>query len=182
VRSRLTTLLMAFGIALLSGCATTATRKPGDADSQILTADTILKPAPPIEPVDGASGISVSPSATANRPPPKPEYDMGTGKFFVKQPAAPSGSKGAGGVTFNFENQPIQAVVKAILGDMLEENYTIAPNVAGNVTYSTSRPIPREDSMSVLEMLLSWTGNALVHENNRYVVLRARADCDPDRC
>ncbi|MEO7431332.1 MAG: type II secretion system secretin GspD [Dokdonella sp.] len=174
MRSRLTTLLMAFGIALLSGCATNVPKDSNGPESQILTADTILKPAPPIEPTDGASGISVSPNATANRPPPKPEYNLGTGKFFTKQADARGGGKGEGQVTFNFENQPVQAVVKAILGDMLGENYTIAPNVAGNVTYSTSRPIRREDAMSVLEMLLSWTNNALVHEGNRYTVLASK--------
>ncbi|MEO7324573.1 MAG: type II secretion system secretin GspD [Dokdonella sp.] len=165
---------MAFGIALLAGCATPATKDTRAPDSDILTADTILKPAPPIETHDGLSGISVSPNASAHRPAPKPEIETGTGKFFKQQPAAATASGGEGQVTFNFENQPIQAVVKAILGDMLEENYTIAPNVGGNVTYSTSRPIRREDAMPVLEMLLSWTGNALVREGGRYTVLQSK--------
>ena len=46
-------------------------------------------------------------------------------------------------------------MVKAILGDLLQENYTIAPNVGGNVTFSTSKPIRRSEAMPVLEMLLS---------------------------
>ncbi|MEO5625644.1 MAG: type II secretion system secretin GspD [Dokdonella sp.] len=175
MRSRLTTLFMALGIALLAGCATPATKDARAPDSDILTADTILKPARPIQTDDGASGISVSPNANSHRPPPKPEIETGTGRFFKQQPAAPTASGGGEGqVTFNFENQPIQAVVKAILGDMLEENYTIAPNVGGNVTYSTSRPIRREDAMPVLEMLLSWTGNALVREGGRYTVLQSK--------
>jgi general secretion pathway protein D len=169
----LTTLLIAFGIALLAGCATPATKEAHAPDSDILTADTILKPAPPIQADDGASGISVSPNATAHRPPPKPEIQAGTAQFFKPQ-SVPQSTAGEGQVTFNFENQPIQAVVKAILGDMLQENYTIAPNVGGNVTYSTSRPIRREDAMPVLEMLLSWTGNALVREGGRYTVLQAK--------
>ncbi len=173
MRSRLTTLLMAFGIALLAGCATPAQKEKRAENSDILTADTILKPAAPIAVENGASGISISPETKSNRPPPKPEIEMGTGKFFNVQPQA-KGSSGEGQVTFNFENQPIQAVVKAILGDMLQENYTIAPNVGGNVTYSTSRPIRREDAMPVLEMLLSWTGNALVREGGRYTVLQAK--------
>ncbi|GAA0714277.1 type II secretion system secretin GspD [Dokdonella soli] len=173
MRSRLTTLLIACGLALLAGCAAPATKEKRAESSDILTADTILKPAPPTLPTEGATGISVSPQTNANRPPPKPELEVGTGKFFNPQPAAKNVG-GEGQVTFNFENQPIQAVVKAILGDMLQENYTIAPNVGGNVTYSTSRPIRREDAMPVLEMLLSWTGNALVHEGGRYTVLQAK--------
>lgn len=173
MRSKLTYLLFGCAIALLAGCATQAARTDRADDSGVLTADTILKPSapPPVE--EPVSGISIAPEALANRPPPKPEIDVGTGKFFRQQPA-PRASGGEGQVTFNFENQPIQAVVKAILGDMLQENYTIAPNVGGNVTYSTARPIRREDALPVLEMLLSWTGNALVREGNRYTVLQSK--------
>ena len=172
MRSRLTTLLMVCGIALLTGCATTPAALKQPANSDILTADTVLKPAP-VTPPSEVDSIAISPDKNVNRPPPKPEIEVGTGKFFTVQPAAKS-SGGEGQVTFNFENQPIQAVVKAILGDMLLENYTIAPNVGGNVTYSTARPIRREDAMPVLEMLLSWTGNALVREGGRYTVLQAK--------
>lgn len=173
MRSKPTILLTTLGIALLAGCAAPAPKQEKSENSDILTADTILKSAPPTTSDSSVSGISISPETKSNRPPPKPEIDMGTGKFFKPQPAAKSAS-GEGQVTFNFENQPIQAVVKAILGDMLQENYTIAPNVGGNVTYSTSRPIRREDAMEVLEMLLGWTGNALVREGGRYTVMQAK--------
>jgi general secretion pathway protein D len=168
----LTTLLLSLGLVLLTGCASPGVKAPAR-DADILTADTILKPATPIATDDGASGISISPRTDANRPPPKPEIEVGTAKFYTPQPTSSRGG-GEGQVTFNFENQPVQAVVKAILGDMLEENYTIAPNVGGNVTYSTSKPIRREDAMPVLEMLLSWTGNALVRDGNRYMVLQSK--------
>lgn len=173
MRSKLTYLLFGCAIALLAGCATQATKTDRADDSGVLTADTILKPSAPPPTEESVSGISIAPETLANRPPPKPEIAVGTGKFFKQQPA-PRASGGEGQVTFNFENQPIQAVVKAILGDMLQENYTIAPNVGGNVTYSTARPIRREDALPVLEMLLSWTGNALVREGNRYTVLQSK--------
>lgn len=174
MRSKLSTLLLSLALALLVGCAPAKQSVRANADSgDILTADSILK-GPPKTTVDQpVEGIAISPEAKADRAPPKPEIDLGTAKFYKNQPL-PKANSGEGQVTFNFENQPIQAVVKAILGDMLQENYTIAPNVGGNVTYSTSRPIRREDAMPVLEMLLSWTGNALVHEGNRYTVLPSR--------
>ena len=172
MRSRLTTFLLSLGFVLLAGCASPGVKAPAR-DSDVLTADTILKPAAPIAIEDGASGISISPKTDANRAPPKPEIEVGTANFYKPQ-ATPSHGGGEGQVTFNFENQPVQAVVKAILGDMLQENYTIAPNVGGNVTYSTSKPIRREDAMPVLEMLLSWTGNALVRDGNRYTVLQSK--------
>ena len=174
MHSKFTTLLLSLALALLVGCTPTKQSVRADADhDDILTADSILR-GPPQTTIDQpVEGIAISPEAKADRAPPKPEIELGTAKFYKNQPL-PKASGGAGQVTFNFENQPIQAVVKAILGDMLQENYTIAPNVGGNVTYSTSRPIRREDAMPVLEMLLSWTGNALVHEGNRYTVLPSR--------
>jgi general secretion pathway protein D len=173
VRSRLSTLLMVCGLVLLAGCATPATKPAARISDTILTPDTILKPAPPIKPESEEEGIKISSDINGNKPPPKPEIEVGTAKFYKAQPAAKNTS-GEGQVTFNFENQPIQAVVKAILGDMLQENYTIAPSVGGNVTYSTARPIRRQDAMPVLEMLLSWTGNALVLEGGRYTVLQRK--------
>jgi len=174
VRFKLTPLLIACGVALLAGCATPAKKGEGQPEnSDILTAETILKPVPPLKSDDTVKGINLSADLKAKQPVPKPEIEVGTSKFFTQQPALKA-SGGEGQVTFNFENQPIQAVVKAILGDMLQENYTIAPNVGGNVTYSTSKPIRREDALPVLEMLLSWTGNALVREGSRYTVLQSK--------
>src|SRR6185312_7646524 len=86
---------------------------------------------------------------------------------------APVNDRGVpeGQITFNFENQPIQAVVQAILGSLLHENYTIAPNVTGNVTFSTAKPITAEQAMPILQMLLGWTNNALVFKEGRYAVV-----------
>lgn len=65
-------------------------------------------------------------------------------------------------------------MVKAILGDLLHENYSIVPGVQGNVSFSTSQPVTSEQALPILETLLSWTGNALVRSNGRYVVLPAK--------
>ncbi|RDS83213.1 type II secretion system secretin GspD [Dyella psychrodurans] len=81
------------------------------------------------------------------------------------------GAAGSGAVTFNFENQPVQAVVKAILGDLLQQNYTIVPGVQGNISFSTSEPVDSSQAIPILETLLSWTHNALIKTNGRYVVM-----------
>jgi general secretion pathway protein D len=104
----------------------------------------------------------------------KAELEPGTGSFVNEQAAKqPAGAAVAeeGQITFNFENQPIQAVVQAILGSLLKENYTIAPTVTGNVTFSTAKPITSAQAMPILEMLLSWTNNTLVVKEGRYEVV-----------
>ena len=76
-------------------------------------------------------------------------------------------------MTFNWENVPLQEVVKSILGDLMQENYVIAPGVQGMVTFSTSRPINASQALGVLEMLLSWNNAALVYKDGiRNLLLR----------
>ncbi len=179
--SQLITLLVVSCLALVAGCATgdpfnrrgnTPTTPSGP-----LTANNAALPTAPLPPPDeDAVRMNASSGDDVAVEKPKPEIKTGTGKFINERAAsAPRpGGGGSGDVSFNFENQPIQAVVKAILGEMLQENYIIAPNVGGNVTFSTSRPIRADQAMSVLETLLSWTGNTLVYENGRYTVLQLK--------
>jgi general secretion pathway protein D len=102
-----------------------------------------------------------------------PKISQGSGEFI--RPSALStprpAAAGNGAVTFNFENQPVQAVVKAILGDLLKQNYTIVPGVQGNISFSTSEPVDSSQALPILETLLSWTHNALVKRGGGYVVL-----------
>jgi general secretion pathway protein D len=97
----------------------------------------------------------------------------GTGQFVRPTPLSTPrpAAAGSGAVTFNFENQPVQAVVKAILGDLLQQNYTIVPGVEGNISFSTSEPVDSSQAMPILETLLSWTHNTLIKTDGRYVVM-----------
>ncbi|MEO8808731.1 MAG: type II secretion system secretin GspD [Rhodanobacter sp.] len=110
---------------------------------------------------------------SATPAPPQATISEGSGQFVrpssMVTPRKPASGKNA--VTFNFENQPVQAVVKAILGDLLKQNYTIVPGVEGNISFSTSEPVDQEQALPILETLLSWTHNALVRRAGSYVVL-----------
>lgn len=103
-----------------------------------------------------------------------PETHYGTGVFVNvegTQGKQRGGTNQGGTITFNFDNQPVQAAVKAILGDVLHANYAISPNVKGTVTFATSQPVSRDEVLPILQMLLSWTGNALVQRNGGYLVV-----------
>ncbi len=110
---------------------------------------------------------------SATPPPLQSTISEGSGQF-VRPTAMVTPRRTASGtnaVTFNFENQPVQAVVKAILGDLLKQNYTIVPGVEGNISFSTSEPVDQEQALPILETLLSWTHNALVRRAGGYVVV-----------
>lgn len=94
---------------------------------------------------------------------------------FVRPPATPAASAepAVGDIVFNFTNQPIQAVVNSVMGDLLHESYTIAEGVKGDVSFSTSKPVDKKQALSILETLLSWTDNAMIRQGNRYMILPA---------
>jgi general secretion pathway protein D len=76
-----------------------------------------------------------------------------------------------GEIVLNFEAESIQSVVHTILGEVLQETFVIAPGVGGEVTFSTSKPVTREQLMPILELLLRWNGATMVYTEGRYHVL-----------
>ncbi|WP_434136280.1 type II secretion system secretin GspD [Pseudomonas luteola] len=118
-----------------------------------------------------------SSSETGDNPrtPARSQIIRGDNRFINSRvtPAAKPSAAPDGGVVFNFNNQPIRAVINSILGDLLQVNYTIAQDVKGEVTFSTSKPVAKTEALSILETLLSWTNNALVREGDRYMVVPA---------
>jgi general secretion pathway protein D len=130
-------------------------------------------PAPTTVIVDGVpvTGAPVAPAST--RPP--PQVRIGTGQVIDTRAASvpAPGASGAGEATFNFEGESLHAVVKAILGDLLQQNYVIAPGVQGTVTLATPRPVDAAQALSLLEMVLGWNNARLVWADGRYNVVPA---------
>jgi general secretion pathway protein D len=162
--------LVTLMVSLLAGCSDMSFRKH---DEPMLD-NTPPAPAPKISTVDDEKPIKIKTSESNKVA--EAKIEKGTGHLVNEEaarlpPPNAVATTGEGQISFNFENTPIQAVAQNILGALLRENYTIAPNVTGNVTFSTSRPITPEQAMPILEMLLSWTNNALVRKEGRYEVL-----------
>ena len=106
-----------------------------------------------------------------------PRITTGTGRVIDERIAAapPPNLGSTGEATFNFEGESLHAVVKAILGDLLQQNYVIAPNVQGTVTLATPRPVSPAQAMSLLEMVLGWNNARLIWSDGRYNVVPADA-------
>lgn len=175
MRLRLSSLFPALLLAGLAGCTGPGLR-PDDPIAKELAATQAQSKRPPSSTVDEEKPIRIR-KEDKSAAPPATQIVSGSGHF-IDEDAARKAAPGEGAqppaegqITFNFENQPIQAVVQAILGALLKENYTIAPNVTGNVTFATARPITTEQALPILEMLLSWTNNALIRKDGRYEVL-----------
>jgi general secretion pathway protein D len=130
-------------------------------------------------PVVNESGTASSASTAQTIAPAKRQIIRGNQSFVRTPPAAaPVASTGqragdSADIVFNFTDQPIEAVINSVMGDLLHENYSIAQGVKGNVSFSTSQPVNKQQALSVLETLLSWTDNAMIRQGNRYVILPA---------
>lgn len=143
----------------LSGCASTPlpeiARNPDLGVLPVLASDTgdapIIGPRRVAEPdLQPGTGRVIDESLAAQSPPPLPE---------------------GGEATFNFEGESLHAVVKAVLGDLLQQNYVIAPTVQGTVTLATPRPVGPAQALALLEMVLGWNNARLVWSNGQYAIL-----------
>ena len=93
---------------------------------------------------------------------------------FINEDAAKRKSSAVsedGEIVLNFEGESLQSVVHTILGEVLQETFVIGPGVSGQVTFSTSKPVSRDQLMPILELLLRWNGAAMVYTEGRYHIL-----------
>jgi general secretion pathway protein D len=162
--------LFALGATLcVSGCAQAPFHDQAALQREAL--EGVGKPVPAPLPTSEPALSSVADNTDKN------ELIEGSGQFVRSVVPAKSRvfSTSAGDkVNFQFEDQPIQAAVQVILGDLLKMPFTIAPGVDGRVTFSTAAPVDQVQALPILEMLLGWTDNALVRKDSGYVVLPAK--------
>ncbi len=123
----------------------------------------------------GVTGIRKDVLEELGRDGPKPVIRRGSGAP-INQAAAsapPPSLTSSGQASFNFEGESLHAVVKAILGDMLGQSYSIAPGVQGTVTVATQRPVGAAGALSLLEGVLAQNNARMVYSDGRYNIVTA---------
>lgn len=154
--------------AILTSCANISSRTPLDddlIDRGFAGASKSLPQAP-----------TIAPPATSVPLPERQQLLKGSGRFVGAAPLRSTVRKVDDAdkkVAFSFSGQPIVAVINTILGDMLHQDFSIAQGVTGEVSFSTAKPIEKSQALPILEMLLSWTNNALIRQDGRYLVVPA---------
>ncbi|MDP5293444.1 type II secretion system secretin GspD [Oceanimonas sp. CHS3-5] len=116
------------------------------------------------------ASLTPAPAAT---PATRAEIYRGSGNFMRLGQAEQTAAPAPGDVTLNFQGSDIAEVVKTILGDILQLNYSLDERVRGQVYLQTNRPIRQDDLLPTLESLLQTHGAALVHSNGLFNVVPA---------
>ena len=86
-------------------------------------------------------------------------------------PSPPLPPPAAGPVVLNFEGADLREVIRNVLGDILNQPYTIDPNVGGQVTIRTTAGIARDALPATLETLLRMNGATMIYEGNLWKVV-----------
>lgn len=150
-------LVAGIGLALLAGCS---------ARPVVPVMERAQGPAPTIE---RGQDAEQEVAATASRAMLAP----GTGEL-INREAATFGTRATpveDGVMLNFEGESVHALVQTILGEMLQQNYVIAPGVSGSVTLATPRPVSQEQAFALMEAALAWNGARVLWTDGRYMVV-----------
>ena len=156
-------LITTASLILIAGCATAPVpemRRDADLSRTTGVAGTVASPQEDVVLDDGDAGM-------------RPVIRRGT-KRAIQAPAAPALSgpvRGRGNTSLIFQDEPIQSLVAVILGDMLGQNYVIAPGVTGTVNINTPRPVTQAEALRLLESVLGWNNARLIWADGRYNIV-----------
>jgi len=165
-RSLCQSAVAAFLSMLLAGCASMPPPTVSRAQQRPATTAT-----------PGQAGIQAEPLEAEDEGP-RAQIRRGSGQVINQGVAAvspPNLGGSSGEASFNFEGEPLHAVVKAILGDMLGQNYTIAPGVQGTVTLATPRTVSPAQAYVLLERALADNNARMVYSGGMYQIVPADA-------
>jgi len=80
--------------------------------------------------------------------------------------AAPAPQKGM--VTLNFDDADVFTIIQTIFGNVLRANYVVDPRIKGRVTFRAVAPVPIENVLPLMEVILRLNGIGVVDESGLY--------------
>jgi len=152
-------------VTLLAGCVRPSAPPP-------------LVPLAPVAPGTGQASPLENGSIGSTTSVGRAQVSYGTGAAAAAVAAPASDSSAASstnstgeGATLNFADADIRTVVAEILGGILHVNYTIDPAVHGTATLHSSVPIPSDQLIPTLQVLLAQSGATLLNNGALYRVV-----------
>ncbi|HYA12074.1 MAG TPA: hypothetical protein VEF37_03735, partial [Thermodesulfovibrionales bacterium] len=128
--------------------------------------ETPIKQMPPAEvkpPVEAKPPAEEKPSAEEKPTEVKEEVPV--------KPVPPKAEKKPADVSFFFDDADVYEVIQTIFGEVLKVNYIVDPKIKGRVNFRTTTPIPKDQVLSVMEIILRLNGIAVVEEQGLYRII-----------
>ncbi len=90
----------------------------------------------------------------------------------VVRPAAGAASTiGRGAISLNFDDADIYSVIQTVFSEILKLSYIIDPRVKGRVTFRSIAPVPRDNVLPLMEVILRLNGVAVIEDNALYRII-----------
>jgi len=125
-----------------------------DEETEVQAPPTPPTPTPPSE---------IKPPETKGEVPAKPVPPKAEIPKAEKKPVAD--------VSFFFDDADVYEVIQTIFGEVLKVNYIVDPKIKGRVNFRTTTPVPRDQVLPVMEIILRLNGIAVVEENGLYRII-----------
>lgn len=84
-----------------------------------------------------------------------------------RRPVARTG----GMISLNFDDADVYSVVQTVFGEILRVNYIVDQRVKGRVTFRSVAPVPGDQVLPVMEVILRINGVGVVEENGLYRIV-----------
>jgi type II secretion system protein D len=151
---------------------------PQNADDEEVRTETPVSVSPAEQSSDSGGGqpkAAISPQGTTHSDQkqaaeePKPPAEPEKPGMPAATPAQPQ--KASPTVSFFFDDADIFEVVQTIFADVLKVNYIIDPQVKGRVNFRTITPIPKDEVLSVMDIIFRLNGIGFVEEAGIYRIV-----------
>ena len=164
---RLCACLLAMVATAFSGCDTW----PEESDERPFVE---TRPAEPLTGTPRPAPSALSPLGADEAKPVERVVQRGTGTFASppeRRVQASITTAADGEIMLNVVDGELREVVRMVLESALGANYVIDPAIGGRITIQTTRPLPPEDLVPVLDGVLRMNGAALVQTGDLFKVV-----------
>jgi general secretion pathway protein D len=78
---------------------------------------------------------------------------------------------GRGAISLNFDDADIYSVIQTVFSEILKLSYIIDPRVKGRVTFRSVAPVPRDNVLPLMEVILRLNGVAVIEDKSLYRII-----------
>jgi type II secretory pathway component GspD/PulD (secretin) len=105
------------------------------------------------------------------KPAQQPPVSPGISPVPIQSPPAPTQTPRRGQYTLNFDDADVYSVIQTIFSEILKVNYIIDPRVKGRVTFRAIAPVPVENVLPLMEVILRLNGIGIVEDSGLYRIV-----------